>query len=70
MRVGVIHIKERLDAGDDPAQVAADYDIHLADIYHALAYYYDNPKEIDAIEKRRDEFIAGVRNEQANVRRA
>lgn len=66
-RVSVIHIKERLDAGDDTAQIAADYDIDLADVYHALAYYYDNPEEMDAIEERRDEFIVSIRNERANM---
>jgi hypothetical protein len=69
-KVGVIHVKERLDAGDDPAQIAADYAIDLADVYHALAYYYDNPEEMDAIEERRDKFIASIQNEHTNARRA
>ncbi|EMA40525.1 hypothetical protein C447_04477 [Halococcus hamelinensis 100A6] len=63
-RVGVIHIKERLDAGDDPAQIAADYDIDLADVYHALAYYYDTPEEMDEIETRRDAFVEDIRRER------
>lgn len=56
-RVGVIHVKERLDAGDEPAQIAADYDLDLADVYGALAYYYDNPEEMDEIEQRREAFV-------------
>lgn len=56
-RVGVIHVKERVDAGDEPAQIAADYDLDLADVYGALAYYYDNPDEMDEIERRREAFV-------------
>ena len=66
-RVGVIHVKERLDAGDDPAQITTDYDIDLADVYHALAYYYDNPEEMDGIEARREAFVEGIRRERPNV---
>jgi len=28
-------------------EIATDYDLLLAEIYAALAYYYDNPQEID-----------------------
>lgn len=46
-RIGVHHVVSRvIDAGEDPAQVAADYDIDVADIYRALAYYYDHVEEI------------------------
>lgn len=46
-RIGVHHIVRRvIDAGEPPAQVAADYDLHLADVYRALAYYYDHPGEL------------------------
>jgi len=60
-RVGVLHIKERVDAGDEAAQIAADYDIGLADVFAALAYYYDNPELMDEIERRRDAFVDGIR---------
>jgi uncharacterized protein (DUF433 family) len=60
-RVGVIQVKERVDAGDDPAQIAADCGVDLADIHHALAYYYDNPGEMDAIEDRRERFVERIR---------
>ena len=66
-RIGVIHIKERLDAGDDPARIATDYDIDLADVYHALAYYYDNPEEMDAIEARREAFVEEIRRERPDA---
>lgn len=66
-RVGVIHVKERLDAGDDPAQITTDYDIDLADVYHALAYYHDNPAEMDEIEARRESFVEGIRRERPDA---
>lgn len=40
--------------GLDPDQIAADYDLSLAQVYAALAYYYENKQAIDAsISERR-----------------
>lgn len=64
-RVGVIQVKERVDAGDEPAQIAADCGIGLADVFVALAYYYDNPGVMDAIERRREAFIEDIRRHPA-----
>jgi uncharacterized protein (DUF433 family) len=36
---------ERL--GRSPDEIAADYDLSLADVYAALAYYFNNRDEID-----------------------
>jgi uncharacterized protein (DUF433 family) len=66
-RVGVIHVKERLDVGDEPAQVAADYGLDLADVYRALAYYYDNPDEMDEIERRRADFVDDLDSRQPDA---
>ncbi len=53
-RIGVHHIAGRvLNSGVTPAQVAADYDLAIADVYRALTYYYDHPDEIREIRKRR-----------------
>lgn len=53
-RIGVHHIAKRvIDAGESPEQVAADYDLNLADVYRALAYYYDNPGEMRQIQHKR-----------------
>lgn len=52
-RIGVHHIARRVIDGDvTPAQVAADYDLAIADVYRALTYYYDHPAEIREIRKR------------------
>lgn len=50
-RIGVHHIAKRvIDAGEPPEQVAADYDLDIADVHRALAYYYDHPEEMRAVE--------------------
>ena len=59
-RIGVVYVKERIDAGDEAAQIAADYDIGLADVFAALAYYYDNPDVMDEVERRRESFIEEI----------
>lgn len=53
-RIGVHHIAERVvDAGESPEQVAADYDLDIADVYRALVYYYDNPEEMRRVQTER-----------------
>ncbi|WP_136687857.1 DUF433 domain-containing protein [Halorhabdus amylolytica] len=52
-RIGVHHIAKRIiDAGESTEQVAADYDLDIADVYRALVYYYDNPDEMRTVQKR------------------
>lgn len=46
-RIGVLHIAARvIDKGEHPEDVAADYELDLAAVHHALAYYYDHPDEM------------------------
>lgn len=53
-RIGVHHIAKRvLDAGESPEQVAADYDLDIADVYRALVYYYDHAEEMRHIQAER-----------------
>jgi uncharacterized protein (DUF433 family) len=55
-RIAVGHIvigQERL--GDSADKIASDYDIELADVYAALAYYFAYREEIDrSIQKGED----------------
>jgi len=45
-RITVLDCKRRiLDHGEDPHVVAGEYDVALADLFTALAYYYDNREE-------------------------
>lgn len=61
-RIGVHHIAKRvIDAGEPPEQVAADYDLDIADVHRALAYYYDHPDEMRAIEAQRSAIPDGLR---------
>jgi uncharacterized protein (DUF433 family) len=61
-RIGVHHVVGRVIDGDvTPAQVAADYDLAIADVYRALTYYYDHPDEIREIRKRQTTPPDGMR---------
>jgi hypothetical protein len=37
---------------EPPGQVAADFDIDIADIHRALTYYYDHPDEMRTVESQ------------------
>ena len=53
-RIGVHHVAKRVvDTGESPEQVAADYDLDIADVYRALVYYYDNPEEMRRVQTER-----------------
>jgi len=53
-RIGVHHIAKRvIDAGESPEQVAADYDLDIADVYRALVYYYDHADEMRQVQAER-----------------
>jgi uncharacterized protein (DUF433 family) len=43
------------ERGEDPETVADRFDLDLADVYHALAYYHDHPREMSAVEAERAE---------------
>jgi uncharacterized protein (DUF433 family) len=50
---------ERLDLSAD--EIATEHSLSLADIYAALAYYYDHREEIDRAVKADEDFIAELR---------
>jgi uncharacterized protein (DUF433 family) len=52
---------ERLGLSAD--EIASEYDLTLADVYAALAYYYDHRQEIDRAIRADDEFIAQLRKQ-------
>jgi hypothetical protein len=41
--------------------IATEYDLKLAEIYAALAYYFDNPQEIDEAIKVSQGFVEELR---------
>jgi uncharacterized protein (DUF433 family) len=49
------------ERGEDPEAVADRYDLDVADVYHALAYYHDHPREMREVEQSREDAIADFR---------
>lgn len=55
-RVTVLDCKRRvIDEGEDPHVVAGEYDVSMAALFTALAYYYEHR---DAFEEREAEYAA------------
>ena len=44
-------------------EIARDYNLSLADVHAALAYYYDHQEEIDQQRKEDEEFVEAMRKE-------
>jgi uncharacterized protein (DUF433 family) len=55
-RVSVRHIHARVHGrGLRPETVAERLNLDIADVYRALAYYYDHPEEMAEVQRRREE---------------
>lgn len=53
-RITVRFVHERVEQADiDPRSVADRHNLDIADVYHALAYYHDNPREMRHVERIR-----------------
>jgi uncharacterized protein (DUF433 family) len=46
--------------GRDPHEVAGEHDLDVADVYHALAYFYAHPEEMKRIEETRETLLDGL----------
>ncbi|WP_302080717.1 DUF433 domain-containing protein [Salinibaculum rarum] len=54
-RVSVRQVYALVEGRDeDPEAVADRYDLDVADVYHALAYYHDHPREMHTVEQGRE----------------
>lgn len=54
-RIGVYFVHEQVEGrGLSPQTVADRYDLAIADVYRALAYYHEHPDEMAAIRTRRE----------------
>jgi uncharacterized protein (DUF433 family) len=63
-RIAVRQIAElAIDGGVQPAEVADQLEIELADVHRALTYYYDHPEEMATVRKRHREAMDRVREE-------
>lgn len=55
-RITVFDVKRRvIDEAEDPHVVAGEYDVPIADLFRALAYYYDNRTALGAAENGHEE---------------
>lgn len=54
-RVSVLQIRDHVEgAGLQPGAVADRYDLEHADVYRALAYYHEHPREMQRIDEERE----------------
>jgi len=61
-RISVLQVAELIvDVGESPETVADQLDISLADVHHALAYYYDNIEEMNELRERRADLLDDLR---------
>ena len=61
-RITVRHVYERVHGqGLRPETVAERYNLDIADVYRALAYYHEHPEEMREVERQRDEAIKSAR---------
>jgi len=49
------------ERGVDPETVSDRYDLDVADVYHALAYYHDNPREMRDVTAEREDSVEQFR---------
>jgi uncharacterized protein (DUF433 family) len=64
-RISVVQIVEWIqEEGMDPETVAAEFDLELASIYRALAYYYENVEELSTYREQRESRRRESRAEQ------
>src|SRR3990172_5193925 len=52
--------------GRSADEIAADYDLTLADVYAALAYYHDNRRQIDKSIHEQEAFIEALRQKTSS----
>jgi len=61
-RVSVRQVYALVEGRDeDPEAVADRYDLDVADVYHALAYYHDHPREMQTVEQEREDAMEDFR---------
>jgi len=55
-RISVLQLRDRVEeVGDTPQATAEDYDLDLAAVYQALAYYHTHPEQMAAVREARSE---------------
>lgn len=67
-RIAVEHVAiwhQRLGYSAD--EIASDYDLELADVYAALAYYFAHREEIDRSIREGEDFVRRLREETPSL---
>lgn len=60
-RVPVLTIVERVEGrGLTPQTVADRHNLDISEVYAALLYYHDNPREFEELRREREEIMAEV----------
>ena len=63
-RIGVLQLYEEVEeAGHAPQTVAARYDLDVAAVYRALAYYHEHPAQMNEVRERRRQRIESARED-------
>jgi uncharacterized protein (DUF433 family) len=63
-RISVQHVVALHDRGGwSSDEIASEYDLTLADVYSALAYYFEHREEIDAATAQDEEFVKTLKDE-------
>ena len=68
-RISVLQLRDRVEeVGDTPQFVANDYDLDLAAVYQALAYYHTHVEKMERVRTARKEKPDALREEIAENR--
>jgi uncharacterized protein (DUF433 family) len=60
-RIGVRFVREQVEGrGLTPRDVAERYELDVADVHRALAYYHEHPDEMRELERRREENLERI----------
>ena len=63
-RISVLQLRDRVEErGLEPRTVASRYELDVADVYRALAYYHEHPEEMQQIRERHEEIYETVEQE-------
>jgi len=63
-RIPVLTIVERVEGrGLKPQTVADRHDLDISEVYAALLYYHDNPREFEELRREREEIMADVEDD-------
>ncbi|HRQ38237.1 MAG TPA: DUF433 domain-containing protein [Chloroflexota bacterium] len=58
----------RVVGGQEPEEIAADYELSLPEVYAALAYYYEHKKEIDVTIQQRRQLAQSMKEAKVGSR--